>query len=273
MKMKNRTILLILTILLLFACNEGNDKLVDHSKNNEIPIINYIYSNSYPHDINSFTEGFLLYEGKLYEGTGATSELPQTRSLFGEVNLSTGKIEVKAELDREKYFGEGITFLKGKVYQLTYRTKVGFIYDATSFKKIGRFTIPSNEGWGLTTDETNLIMSDGTNKLTYLDPTTLQVVKTVAVTENGYVKDYLNELEYIHGYIYANIWTTNTIVKIDPKVGKVVGKLDLSSLAYDAKSIYAGSLEMNGIAYDSKTDKMLVTGKLWPKIYEVRFSH
>jgi glutamine cyclotransferase len=113
-------------------------------------------------------------------------------------------------------------------------------------------------------------MSDGTYELTYLNPITLQTVKKISVTENGYAKDYLNELEYIKGYIFANIWTTNTIVKIDPTNGKVVGKLDLSSLAYEAKNIYLGSLEMNGIAYDSIANRIFVTGKLWPKIYELQ---
>jgi glutamine cyclotransferase len=177
------------------------------------------------------------------------------------------------EIDKKKYFGEGITFLKGKVFQLTYKTKVGFIYDATTFKKLGEFTFPSKEGWGLTTDGEHLIMSDGTNVLTYLDPHSLQVIKTIEVSENGYAKDYLNELEMINGYIYANIWTTNTIVKIDPGNGKVLGKLDLTNLATEAKEIYNGSLEMNGIAYDSALNKIYITGKLWPKIYEIKFDH
>ena len=203
---------------------------------------------------------------------GATTELPFTRSLFGIVNLIAGKIDTKVEIDRKKYFGEGITFLHGKVFQLTYTTRVGFIYDATTFSKIGEFTIPSKEGWGMTTDGMNLIMSDGTNILTYLDPKDLHVITTISVTENGYIKENLNELEYIKGYIYANIWTTNTIVKIDPANGFVVGKLDLTSLANEAKNLYQGSMEMNGIAYDSTEDKVYITGKLWPKIYVIKFS-
>ncbi len=179
---------------------------------------------------------------------------------------------IEVELDRKKYFGEGITFLKGKIYQLTYRSKVGFIYDAATFKSIGNFTFPSKEGWGLTNDGTSLIMSDGTNKLSYIDPSTLQVIKTISVSENGYVKDYLNELEYIRGYIFANIWTTNTIVKIDPSDGKVVGMLDLAALEYEARFINPDLLEMNGIAYDSTEDKILITGKLWPKIYEIKIT-
>jgi glutamine cyclotransferase len=235
--------------------------------------LNYSLISSYPHDINSFTEGLLFYNNDLFESTGATPDLPQTRSLFGIVDTATGKISVKAELDRNKYFGEGIAFLNGKVFQLTYTTKIGFIYDAATFKKIGQFTLPGKEGWGLTTDGKNLIMSDGTNILTYLDPTTLQVVRSMPVSENNYAKDNINELEYINGYIYANIWGTNTIVKIDPSTGKINAKLDLSALAEKAKSAYRGSLEMNGIAYNSATDKIYVTGKMWPKIYEIKFQH
>jgi len=264
----------VLGIAVLLSGCKGSNGNTDNSSTivKSVPAINFEYIDSYPHDTTSFTEGFLIHEGKLYESTGATRDIPQTRSLFGIVDLATGKIDVKAEIDKAKYFGEGIAFLKGKVFQLTYKTKVGFIYNAANFKKIGEFTFPSNEGWGLTTDGTNLIMSDGTYTLTYLDPETLHVIKKITVTENGCVKDNLNELEYIHGYIYANIWTTNTIVKIDPASGKVLGKLDLTSLAYEAKNMYAGSLEMNGIAYDSVTNQVYVTGKLWPKIYKIRIT-
>jgi glutamine cyclotransferase len=272
--MKTRISYLLLITLFLTGCNGGRE---DSKKSNVvevvIPTIDFQNVKSYPHDTNSFTEGFLVNNGNLYESTGATKELPQTKSLFGVVNLKTGKIDKKVELDRGKYFGEGITFLNGKVYQLTYTTKIGFIYDAKTFKKIKDFTFPSKEGWGLTTDGTNLIMSDGTNVLTYLDPNTLQAIKTVQVTENSYAKDYLNELEYIKGYIYANIWGTNTIVKINPTDGKIIGMLDLTSLAEDAKRLHSGSLEMNGIAYDSVTDQIFVTGKMWPKIYEIKFNH
>jgi glutaminyl-peptide cyclotransferase len=261
----------LVIVFLLFSCNGSRDNSVNNIKTESVvPIIDYVYIGSYPHDTTSFTEGFLFHNGKLFESTGATRDLPQTKSLFGAVDLRTGMIDKKVEIDRKKYFGEGITFLKGKVFQLTYKTKVGFIYNATTFKKIGEFTFPSKEGWGLTTDGIDLIMSDGTNLLTYLASNDLHVIKTISVTENGYAKDNLNELEYIKGFIYANIWTTNTIVKIDPKDGKVVGKLDLSSFEYEAKDLYFSSLEMNGIAYDSITDRIYVTGKLWPKIYEIK---
>lgn len=271
-------IFFLFSFSLFIACSNDNKKTpitVSKSVPTEkaVPIINYTLVGSYPHDITSFTEGLVFYNNELYESTGATDDLPQTRSLFGTVDLKTGKINTKVELDREKYFGEGIVFLKGKVYQLTYRTKIGFVYDATTFKQLGQFTFPSAEGWGMTTDGTNLIMSDGTNVLSYLDPNSLQIVKSIAVSENGYAKDYLNELEYINGFIYANVWTTNSIVKIDVNSGKIVSKLNLTSLAEDAKRVHPGSLEMNGIAFDATTDKVLVTGKMWPKIYEIKFEH
>jgi glutaminyl-peptide cyclotransferase len=267
--MKMRLILIFFTVLIISACNENNSSSESTNKETSIPFINFSYSNYYPHDTTSFTEGLLMHNGKLYESTGATRDLPQTKSLFGTVNLETGKIDIKVELDRNKYFGEGIVFLNEQVFQLTYKSRVGFVYDANTFKKIKEFTIPSKEGWGFTSNGTHLIMSDGTNKLTYLDPISLQVTKTLFVTENGQAKEKLNELEYINGFIYANIWMTNIIVKIDLNDGKVVGKLDLTPYAYEAKSIYPGALEMNGIAYDSVNQKILITGKLWPKIYEL----
>lgn len=236
-----------------------------------IPEIKFTIENQYPHDITSFTEGFLFYNGKLYESTGAPDNLPQTKSLFGEIDLKTGKIAVKAELDKTIYFGEGIVFLNDKVYQLTYKNQTGFVYDAKSFKNIGKFNYANKEGWGLTTDGKSLIMSDGTSYLTYLDPTTYAVTKVLDVAENNYVIEHLNELEYINGFIYANIWTTNTIVKIDPNTGDVVAKMDLTTLSLDSKTKNPSAAEMNGIAYDSISNKILVTGKLWPTIYEIKF--
>ena len=262
---------------MLVSCNtekveENKTEQVDIAEAPKVPQLNYSIENQYPHDITSFTEGLLFQDHKLYESTGGADNLPQTKSLFGEVDLKTGKILVKAELDKTVYFGEGIVFLNGKIYQLTYKNQIAFIYDSKSFKQIGTFNYANREGWGMTTDGKYLIMSDGTSYLTYLDPTNYSVVKTLDVAENGYVVEKLNELEYIKGFIYANIWTTNTIVKIDPKTGDVVGKLDLTALAQDSKSKNPDALEMNGIAYDSLTNKILVTGKLWPNMYEIKFN-
>jgi len=271
----NKILIPICLFSLIFTACGGNNSNVSNNSNGDklIPKINYTSIKSFPHDTVSFTEGFLFHDGELYESTGATEELPQTKSLFGVVDFSNGKISPKVILDRDKYFGEGITFLNGKVFQLTYRTKVGFIYDAKTFKKLKDFKLPVEEGWGMTTDGKNLIMSDGTSELTVLDPNTLQVTKKITVSENGALQEKVNELEYINGFIYANIWTTNTIIKIKPESGEIVGKMDLTSLSDEAKSIYPGSLEMNGIAYDSISNKVYITGKLWPKIYQIQFNH
>jgi glutaminyl-peptide cyclotransferase len=271
----NKILIPICLFSLIFTACGGNNSNVSNNSNGDklIPKINYTSIKSFPHDTVSFTEGFLFHDGELYESTGATEELPQTKSLFGVVDFSNGKISPKVILDRDKYFGEGITFLNGKVFQLTYRTKVGFIYDAKTFKKLKDFKLPVEEGWGMTTDGKSLIMSDGTSELTVLDPNTLQVTKKITVSENGALQEKVNELEYINGFIYANIWTTNTIIKIKPESGEIVGKMDLTSLSDEAKSIYPGSLEMNGIAYDSISNKVYITGKLWPKIYQIQFNH
>lgn len=238
----------------------------------ETPIISYTLVNTYPHDINAFTEGFLFHEGKLFESTGAPENLPQTKSLFGIVDLKNGKIDTKVEIDKSIYFGEGISILNNKIYQLTYKNQTAFVYDAKTYKPIGKYSYQNREGWGLTNDGKNLIMSDGSNYLTYFDQN-FNATKTLDVSENGYAVDYLNELEYINGFIYANIYQSHEIVKIDPSTGNVVGKLDLTSLFQTSKTKDINSLETNGIAYDSISDKILVTGKMWPSMYEIKFQH
>ena len=206
----------------------------------------------------------------MFESTGSPQG-DKFRSVFGPVDTKTGKIDVKAELDKEIYFGEGIVFFKDKIYQLTYRNKLGFMYDAKTYKKMGQFNY-AGEGWGIIADGTYIIMSDGTENLRYFDADFKQV-KVVSVSENGYTRDSINELEYINGFIYANIWMTGYIVKIDPTTGKVVAKVNLTALSYDMRNLHPGALEMNGIAYDAAADKIYVTGKAWPSIYEVKFAH
>jgi len=273
----NKFLTIFFLLCLLFSCTEEPATQKKEIKllksDNTVPEINYTVVNTFPHDTLSFTEGFLFHEGQLFESTGSPDNFRYTKSVFGTVDLKTGKIDKKVELDRKIYFGEGIVILKNKIYQLTYKNQIGFIYDAKTFKKTGQFTYTNKEGWGLTTDGTNIIMSDGTNNLTYLDPNTLKVVKTLSVSENGFAADYLNELEYINGFIYANVWTTNHIVKIDPANGKITGKLDFVSLEYEVKNKYPNATELNGIAYDSASDKIYVTGKLWPNIYQINFAH
>lgn len=237
------------------------------------PVINYAVEQFYPHDTSYYTEGLLVHDGRIFESTGSPQDLPATRSMIGIIDLNTGKMDKKIEIDRSKYFGEGIAVLNNKLYQLTYTTQVGFIYDLQTFSKLGEFTYNTKQGWGLTTDGKHLIMDDGTDVLTFLDPAGMKPVRSLAVSENGLPIDKLNELEYIKGYIYANVWQTDFIVKIDPANGKVVARLDLSSLAFEARNKFPRADVLNGIAYDSAADKIYVTGKFWPNIYQLRFAH
>lgn len=238
-----------------------------------IPVIPHDLVKTYPHDTTLFTEGLLVHKGQLFESTGSPEEFAQTRSVIGISDLQKGKFTTKIELDKHRYFGEGIAILNDKLYQLTYKNREGFIYDLATFKQTGTFTYTNEEGWGMTTDGKQLIMSDGTDALTFLNPADMKPVKTLKVIENGMALPYLNELEYINGYLYANVWMTNFIVKIDPSSGKVLGRLDLNPIAYDAKTKSPGAEVLNGIAYDAAADKIYVTGKMWAHIYEIRFAH
>lgn len=268
-----KLLVVTLELCLLYSCSNNSETKPIESLPAKVPIINYTVINYFPHDTSLFTEGLVVHKGQLYESTGSPEELKQTKSLIGITDLSTGKFSKKIELERTKYFGEGIVILNDKLYQLTYKNKIGFIYDANSFKQIGKFSYPNAEGWSLTTDGTDLIMSDGSDRLTFLHPSNLQSYKLLMVTENGVRLDKLNELEFIKGFIYANIWTTNYIVKIDPVTGKVVGKLDLGSISSEAKNKSRTADVLNGIAYDSVSDKIYVTGKLWSNIYQINFPH
>jgi glutaminyl-peptide cyclotransferase len=233
-------------------------------------LLSYTIVNQYPHNINSYTQGLFFDGDILYESTGSPDYLPQTQSVLGILDLETGKIDIKAELDRDIYFGEGSTILNNKIYQLTYKNQKGFVYDATTFKEINTFTFPSAEGWGLTNDGDNLIMSDGTDILTYLSPDNFQVIKTLEVKRGDIAQRSLNELEYIKGFIYANIYQTNKIVKINPDNGDIVGILDLSNIVAQTREKQGNIAELNGIAYKASTDTVFITGKLWPQVYEVQ---
>ncbi len=219
----------------------------------------YEVVNSYPHDTGAFTEGLVLVDGVLYEGTGLYGE-----TNLREVTLETGAV-VRQVNQAAEYFGEGITFFQGRIFQLTYRENVGFIYDPATFARIGQFSY-AGEGWGLTHDDQHLIMSDGTNQIRFLDPDTLGTVRTIQVTSNGSAVVYLNELEYINGEIFANVWPTNWVVRIDPASGVVTDWIDFSALVPVGYPIDV----LNGIAYDERTGHLLMTGKWWPVLYEIR---
>jgi len=226
--------------------------------------LNYSLLSTLPHNDKAFTEGLVVYDERLLESTGQNNQ-----SWIAEVDQSTGQHEKKVILGGE-YFGEGITVLNKKIYHLTYQERTGFIYDVGTYEKIGEFNY-NTEGWGITNDNKNLIMSDGTDKLYFLDTTTLKVIRTLPVSDvaGGRVKN-LNELEYIDNYIFANVYETPWIVKIDPTSGKVVGQLDLSAITSEIKRTYPHAYELNGIAYYKLSDALLITGKFWPKSYLIR---
>jgi glutaminyl-peptide cyclotransferase len=253
--------------------SENSGSVEGPAKSDEPPAITYTVLNALPHDTSSYTEGLLMHQGKLYESSGAPQEIEKTKSIVGIVDPVTGKITVKAELDRKTYFGEGITILHDKLYQLTWTNKKGFIYDLKTFKKTGEFDIPTKEGWGMTTDGNSLIMSDGSSNLTFLDPVTFKTNRIVGVTDNNGPVGNINELEYVNGNILANVYQTAYIIRIDPNTGKVLGKADFSNLVKEIKLKNPDVDYMNGIAYDSANNKIFVTGKLWPNIYEVRLNN
>lgn len=219
---------------------------------------------SLPHNDSFFTEGLEIHEGFLYESTGehGTSGIHKT-------NLKTGKIIQSTPLAK-RYFGEGITIFNNRVYQLTYKSKIGFIYNLRDMAVIDSFYYSSAEGWGMTHDDKYLIMSDGTNVLTYLDPVTLKTIKRVQVYDHKEPMYYLNELEYFDGAIYANVWNTFLIVKIDPATGKILSKIDMNGILNMLSSGNRQIDVLNGIAIDPATKKMYVTGKYYSNLFEIR---
>ena len=228
----------------------------------EPPVYGYEIVNTYPHDPGAFCQGLVFRDGFLYEGTGRYG-----RSSLRKVDLESGRV-LKFTLLSPRLFGEGITFSGDDLVQLTWRAGIGFVYDAKSFARKAAFGY-SGEGWGITTVGDRLAMSDGSDNLRYLDPKTFRVVETLAVRHRGAAVKELNELEYVEGEIYANRWGSDRIARIDPKTGRVVGWIDLAGLLprNQRKGLDA---VLNGIAYDAKEKRLFVTGKLWPKLFEIR---
>lgn len=224
----------------------------------------YQIVNTFPHSKKHYTQGLEFYNNILYEGTGEYG----TSGIF-KTKLESENIELSKMLDA-KYFGEGITILNNKFYQLTYKTKKGFVYQLSDFALIDSFQFQSAEGWGLTNDGTNLIMSDGTHVLTWLNPNNYSVVKTLQVAGNKGIITNLNELEYIDGTIYANVYTTDLIVIIDTETGKVLSEINLAGIINMYKNQKDQIDYLNGIAYLEKSKRLFVTGKYWPKIFEIK---
>ncbi|MFZ0312408.1 MAG: glutaminyl-peptide cyclotransferase [Candidatus Korobacteraceae bacterium] len=227
------------------------------------PADSYRVVHVYPHDPHAFTQGLLYVDGHLYESTGLNR-----RSSIRMVDLATGRVLQKYDLPAE-YFGEGLTDWGSTLVQLTWRAQKGFIYDRFSFSLLQTFPYPG-EGWGITHDDKQLIMSDGSSYLRFLDPKSFHETRRIHVTDSaGHAIEELNELEYVRGEIYANIWQSDIIVRISPRTGKVLGWLDLSGII-DKHSLESSDAVLNGIAYDAKSDRLFVTGKLWPKLFEIR---
>lgn len=249
----------VLVSTLGVACNDAGSKTPPATPGG---VSGYEIVNTWPHSREAYTQGLIFHEGKLIESTGQ-----EGRSSIRRVELETGDILQKASLPFE-YFGEGLTLLNGKLYQLTWQHQKGFIYDPVTFQKIGEFNY-YGEGWGLTHDGQFLILSDGTNRLRFIDPATFQVKKIVSVTDRGAPVTQLNELEYARGEILANVWHSNKIARIDPVSGRVVGWIDLTGLLSPGEVTHDDAV-LNGIAYDEATGRLVVTGKMWPKLFEIR---
>jgi len=257
-------IVLPLIILLLFLLAfTGLFSVRRNSSNNPAKPKEYTYEivNTFAHDSNAFTQGLVYEDGFLYEGTGLNG-----LSSLRKVEIQTGKILQQLNLKNE-FFGEGITIFDDKIIQLTYKSNVGFVYDKKTFELLREFNYP-REGWGITHNGENLIMSDGTPTLYFLDPETFELISRIAVFHKGSFVNNLNELEYINGEIYANVWNTDNIVVIDPQSGYVTSIIDLTGLlsAQERKTAEV----LNGIAYDQKNKRLFVTGKLWPKLFEIK---
>ncbi|HLK60641.1 MAG TPA: glutaminyl-peptide cyclotransferase [Chthonomonadaceae bacterium] len=233
-----------------------------------VPIYTADVKHTYPHDPHAFTQGLIYIDGYLYESTGLNGQ-----SSLRKVELESGKVLQKIDVPSQ-YFAEGMTLFQGKIYQITWKEQKCFVYNPKTFQKEGELTY-TGEGWGLTHDDKLLIMSDGTNTIRFRDPATFEVKRSITIMNpnNGKPLDQLNELEYIKGEIYANIWQTDAIVRIDPQSGKVVGMIDLTDLyPLSTRSASPGADPpdvLNGIAYDAGKDRLFVTGKRWPKLYEI----
>jgi glutamine cyclotransferase len=225
------------------------------------PEYTYGIVNVYPHDRNAFTQGLEFHGGVLYEGTGLNG-----RSSVRRVRLESGQVERSIDLD-EQFFGEGITIVGDEVFQLTWQNGVGFVYGLSDFRLRRRFTY-RGEGWGLTNDGREIYMSDGSSQIRVLDPSNMTERRRIDVRHNGSPVEDLNELEYVEGEIWANVWQTDRIARISPASGQVTGWIDLKGLL---SQMFANSVDvLNGIAYDAKGKRLFVTGKLWPSVFQIR---
>jgi glutaminyl-peptide cyclotransferase len=228
-----------------------------------IPMYDIEVVHTYPHDATAFTEGLFYLNGYLYESTGL-----EGHSSIRKVRLNTGEVVRRHDIPPQ-YFGEGIVDWHGRLISLTWKSQVGFVFDLNTFALQKQFQY-SGEGWALTRNDKQIIMSDGTSTLRFLDPKTLKETGRIEVTAAGKPLPNVNELEWVKGEIYANVWRTNSIVRIDPGSGRVVGIINLAGLLKPEDIVSGQTDVLNGIAYDAKNDRLFVTGKNWPKLFEIR---
>ncbi len=250
-------------VLALTACIHGPAGKTWGAERATTPVVyGYEIVNTYPHDPQAFCQGLAIVDAELYEGTGQYGQ-----STLRKVELETGKVLQQVSLDQH-FFGEGIAVWDQRIYQLTWQSALGIVYDRESFKEIGRFRI-HGEGWGLTHDGRHLILSNGTQTLQFIDPKTFRVVRRISVRDRGTWVRNLNELEYVDGVILANVWTTNQIAWISPKTGDVTAWIDLEGLT-PAEVKENSDAVLNGIAYEAQSKRLFVTGKNWPNLFEIR---
>jgi glutaminyl-peptide cyclotransferase len=273
-------LLLIASLFVLISCDNSStpeyDPTLPQAKTNNIPApapLMFTVDAVYPHDQNSFTQGLEFHKGKLYEGTG---EFDQSRLRI--LDIKSGEALKEYKIPDKTIFGEGITILNNKIYQLTWQNNKIYVYNVNDISRPADTLNWSREGWGATNDGTNIIISDGSAQLFFVQPDfvnkKMKTNKILTVMDNRGAVDSLNELELINGYVYANIWMTNDIVKIDTSNGHVVGILNFTGLLqqYDRGVQVSDGAVLNGIAYDSASQKMYITGKDWPKLFEMRLN-
>lgn len=263
--------ILIVSAVFLFSC-QGNDTpdsdpdiVTPHVETPEAVVIPYKIVNQTPHDTAAYTQGLEIYNGKVYEGTGDYEQ-----SSIRINNRNSGKVEFKHLLGKSEVFGEGITILNNKLYQLTWENHQVFVYDVKNLNVPEKTMNWPYEGWGLTNDGKSLIISDGTSTLYTVNPNDMKVLSTISVRDHQGPVNMLNELEMAEGFIYANVYQTNQIIKIDPASGQVIGRMTFNNLLSAQEIVPDRTDVLNGIAYDSTSKSFLITGKRWPKMFEIK---
>lgn len=258
--MRSALCLVVLLTLLTSCSSDSTDD--PHTSTQQPPVYTFEVVHIWPHDSSAFTQGLVFHQGAFYESTGLNGA-----SSLRKVELQTGKVLEKVNVPSE-YFAEGLALFQGRLFQLTWQAHKGFIYDLDSFRLQGEFPY-AGEGWGLTSDDRSLILSDGSNQIRFLDPADFKTQRVINIYNQDQPLQELNELEYIKGEIYANIWHSDLIARIDPKSGKILGWIDLTGLLPPSER-HDDEAVLNGIAYDVAGDRLFVTGKRWPKIFEIR---